>query len=222
MNLNRKHFLAAIMGLMATPWALSLGLMKRRTGAAPAVEPWLAHWRQLPRHPHWDICDSAAASFIDAALRGETIEFYYDGGATPGQRRKISPGLIFSVEDGGELYVSGYCHERQEERVFRLDRITMVNPDDENDGRPHPSSFSNHGAERCPLAAGLSDADIAQLLHLVRTITSEEVLSLHSEHEHARIETGFLGDGTCGAGTSIACQRTAAGWKIQSTSEWIA
>lgn len=72
-----------------------------------------------------------------------------------------------------------------------------------------------------PLAAGLSDEDIARLLALVRTITTERILEIQSRHEDAEIRTGYLADGECGSGHVFDCIRTGSGWTLKGTMEWI-
>lgn len=80
--------------------------------------------------------------------------------------------------------------------------------------QPGPEDFA-------PLAAGLSDEDIARLLALVRTITTERILEIQSRHEGAEIRTGYLADGECGSGHVVDCIRTGSGWTLKGTTEWI-
>ena len=72
-----------------------------------------------------------------------------------------------------------------------------------------------------PLAAGLSDDDIAQLLALVRTVTNEKILEIRSDHNDAEVCTGFLADGGCGSGHHFLLMRTEKGWSFRKESAWI-
>jgi hypothetical protein len=72
-----------------------------------------------------------------------------------------------------------------------------------------------------PLAAGLSDDDILQLLKLIRPQTDEKILSIQSEGENATVRTGIQDDPLAGAGHEFACVRVEQGWKIDSSSQWV-
>lgn len=51
---------------------------------------------------------------------GKRVHIRYRSGASV-TRREISP--LFTVEKSGRLYLTAYCHLRQAQRTFRLDRI---------------------------------------------------------------------------------------------------
>lgn len=72
-----------------------------------------------------------------------------------------------------------------------------------------------------PLAAGLSDDDITELLALVRTVTKDKILEIRSDHNDAEVRTGFLADGECGSGHHFFLMRTEKGWSFRDQSEWI-
>ena len=63
-------------------------------------------------------------------MRNEMLSLRYWGGSTPGQRRHISPGVVFQLGGRGPLYVAGYCHLRRAERVFRVDCVEMATEED--------------------------------------------------------------------------------------------
>jgi len=73
-----------------------------------------------------------------------------------------------------------------------------------------------------PLACGLSDEDIGELLKLIRTQTEEKIIEIRSKCEDALVTTGFLADGEAGEGQAFECIRTAEGWKIKIAKHWIA
>ena len=72
-----------------------------------------------------------------------------------------------------------------------------------------------------PLATGLTDEDIAQLLALVRTVTPEKILEICSTRNDAEVRTGFRADGECGSGQWFECVRASKGWRFKKSGEWI-
>lgn len=77
-------------------------------------------------------------------------------------------------------------------------------------------------SEFLPLASGLSDEDICELLKLIRTQTDEKILEIRSKKQDAEVTTGFLADGEAGEGQTFDCIRTEQGWKIKTATMWIA
>lgn len=73
-----------------------------------------------------------------------------------------------------------------------------------------------------PFADGLSDRELHELLHLIRTQSNREVLSICSERHGAKVQTGFLANGEAGYGEDFQCVRTGGGWEIKAAGEWIA
>jgi len=73
-----------------------------------------------------------------------------------------------------------------------------------------------------PLAEGLTDSEIAELLKLVRAETDEKILEIRSKRADAEVVTGFLADGEAGDGHTFNCVRTGDGWKIKEAGQWIA
>ncbi|MBT2989956.1 MAG: WYL domain-containing protein [Candidatus Thiodiazotropha sp. (ex Ctena orbiculata)] len=71
---------------------------------------------------------------IDARDNGELIDIVYMGGSTPGEKRSIMPKEVFQVDGfGSYLYVRAFCAAREEDRVFRLDKIHFLDDDSETE-----------------------------------------------------------------------------------------
>ena len=128
--MNRKSFL-----YLFTAWFPTVVVAKQAL-KPPGSNPTLAaaatfdmptgallDWLAARRIPVLQSGDPVVAWMIRAMLRREKIEFVYYGGCSPGARRVISPGLVFTLDEWSPTYVAGYCHLRQEERVFRRDRV---------------------------------------------------------------------------------------------------
>lgn len=61
----------------------------------------------------------------DAADASRQVEIdYYSFGRDARARRVIDPYAVFSA--GGQWYVSGWCHRVEDERLFRVDRISAA------------------------------------------------------------------------------------------------
>lgn len=62
----------------------------------------------------------------EAAETGELIKVHYMGGSTPGGSRMICPKEVFQVDDyDSRIYVAAYCATRDEDRIFRLDKLQL-------------------------------------------------------------------------------------------------
>jgi predicted DNA-binding transcriptional regulator YafY len=85
----------------------------------------LFYWNIRPRNPVLASNDVLANMFIQGILTGEVVKFVYCGGSTPGSTRSIKPSLVFQHEEGGRIYVMGYCPEREANRVFALDLVMV-------------------------------------------------------------------------------------------------
>lgn len=129
MKINRKSFLQIIAALFPAGLAAESALQPRGeksyapTDATLELPPELAEWLALPRIPVMASEDPVVAWMTNAMLTRRKVEFVYYGGSTPSARRVVSPGLVFVLDEWSPIYVAGYCHLRQEERVFRRDRI---------------------------------------------------------------------------------------------------
>jgi proteasome accessory factor C len=76
-----------------------------------------------------------------AAERGTTVEVdYWSAGRDEHTTRRLDPGPPFFAL--GEWYTDAYCHLRQEQRMFRVDRIHAVRP---TDARFEPVAASGPG-----------------------------------------------------------------------------
>jgi predicted DNA-binding transcriptional regulator YafY len=140
MKQNLKQFLTSLAILPALPGRLLALSFKTRFSQPKQLSnpselsrsgPWLADWRRVHWVPVLNSVHPTAKWLIAAALRGEDVTFRYRGGSTPGAERRVSPGLVFQARGCGLLYVSGYCHLRQRERVFRVDRAELLVEQDE-------------------------------------------------------------------------------------------
>ena len=79
----------------------------------------------------------------NAIAAGRQVELeYYAYGRDKMSRRRVDPGQIFS--DQGNWYLSGWCHSAEEERTFRVDRITSmaVTPEPIEHTTPRGQSFT--------------------------------------------------------------------------------
>jgi proteasome accessory factor C len=80
------------------------------------------------------VVDFGDPAFLDevreAALTGRRIEIeYWAAGRDHLTTRAIDPGIPFFAV--GQWYTDAFCHERQDNRMFRLDRIRAVRPTSE-------------------------------------------------------------------------------------------
>jgi hypothetical protein len=138
MNFTRKQFLAVWAGLSMIPSKLVTlpliffsNLVKANRSPLPPTRtgPWLGDWRQCHWVPLTESVHPTAQRLILAAQRHEMLAFRYWGGSTPGAARIVSPGLVFQAGGCGPLFISGYCHLRRQERVFRVERMELL-PED--------------------------------------------------------------------------------------------
>ena len=134
MRYSREQFRAAWAGLTVLPGkllALPFKIFSSRRKATPPITtsrtgPWLGDWRQCHWVPLGESVHPTAQRLIVAARRREMLAFRYWGGSTPGGARIVSPGLVFQAGGCGPLFVSGYCHLRRQERVFRVERVELL------------------------------------------------------------------------------------------------
>jgi very-short-patch-repair endonuclease len=92
----------------------------------PLNEVELSDWQELPRQPVTESADPKVRHVLAAAQAGTPIHIKYMGGSTPGKKRHITPIHLFTVEGYSGVYVEALCHLREEERVFRLDKINLL------------------------------------------------------------------------------------------------
>jgi predicted DNA-binding transcriptional regulator YafY len=130
-HLSRARFSETKATLLGSlPTSDSLALQPRVFAclpeSGPPIDDDLQYWQSLPRLPLYVSEDPFVQALIATMKARERFTFIYLGGSTPGSIRHISPGLVFMLEEFPYVYVMGYCHLRQEERVFRLDRMEQV------------------------------------------------------------------------------------------------
>ena len=115
-----------------SPW---LALLPQKAGAVvpvkilpskaawPHLDPWLWKWLRASRTPVLDTLDPVVEFMIGAVLNQQPIEFKYWGGSEPGQLRRVTPSLVFQIEGRGPMYLAGYCHARQQQRIFQVEKM---------------------------------------------------------------------------------------------------
>lgn len=134
MKFSRKQFrtamalLARLPGrLLALPLQAFYGRPKAATRRAQLqAGPGLADWRRFHWVPLFESVHPTAQRLIVAARQQELLTLRYWGGSTPGVARCVLPRLVFQAGGCGPLYVSGYCHLRRAERVFRVERMELL------------------------------------------------------------------------------------------------
>jgi len=85
----------------------------------------LNNWRESEKLP---VCNSNEESFEqikDALDENKWVKVIYFGGSNPGQERDIKPLEIFQREGFPEVYIRAFCRNRNEERTFRLDKLSL-------------------------------------------------------------------------------------------------
>ncbi|MDH3754194.1 MAG: WYL domain-containing protein [Acidimicrobiia bacterium] len=91
---------------------------------------------------------AAPADIIDSLRTAEStntqVEIdYYAFGRDERSRRVVDPLRLFV--EGGQWYLFAYCHQAEDERVFRVDRVNAVNPTGTTfvppDRRPVPTVY---------------------------------------------------------------------------------
>jgi hypothetical protein len=99
-----------------------------RIGLDPKLFPseTLFYWLIKARNPVLASDDPLAKMFIAGMLTGEKVQFIYWGGSQSGSPRNVNVSLIFQHEAESRIYVAGFCHERQANRVFALDLVMAV------------------------------------------------------------------------------------------------
>lgn len=128
MEINRLDFLKLALASLS---ASSIGILpmilnphRREAGATP--EPWtrgpewLEKWKQASRVPIREGGDVTTQRLLAAMESGRPVSFRYWSGSNPGELRRVSPGWLFESDGFPNAYLSGFCHQRQAERVFQL------------------------------------------------------------------------------------------------------
>lgn len=79
--------------------------------------------------PPWQrpITESDHRPAIDAAMaQGHDLDITYWSSSSGTTTRRVTP--YFVEEQRGVAYLHGYCHLREQERIFRIDRIERLQP----------------------------------------------------------------------------------------------
>jgi hypothetical protein len=138
---TRRDFFTKLLFIASAPLGLSwLSLGAKTLGSAtsgPTAPPDLAvnltaldRWKSATRTPLRFSSNPDVQGMIKAVEGGDILKFYYFGGSSPRSGRVVSPAAIYSVEGfDGQIYLTGYCHERQATRTFRIDLMERVNQD---------------------------------------------------------------------------------------------
>ncbi len=86
------------------------------------IDEWITSERELVTSSE----DPKTQLFIQAVEQGADLPIMYIGGAYPMTARFITPKALFRVKDFGDtLYLKAWCHRREEDRVFRMDKIQI-------------------------------------------------------------------------------------------------
>jgi len=136
--MNRRPFLQLILAAIGIPRAASATARPPTSppaGGEPDFPAALETWMRQPIQPvlhRLNLSGRTESEVItcvqlwDAIHRRATVTLRYHGGSHPGERRTITPALVFHKIDGSgtpPLYVLAWCHLRREHRTFRLDRM---------------------------------------------------------------------------------------------------
>jgi len=84
----------------------------------------LRAWRALKKVRLTDSKHLVTKKLIEAAHNKEVLTIAYQGGSNPGGLRDISPKRVFRTEESHD-YLEAYCHSREKNRIFRVDKITI-------------------------------------------------------------------------------------------------
>jgi hypothetical protein len=135
----------------------------------------LDDWRRSSRRSASDSDHTLCRELKSAIREARWLEFIYIGGTTPGNKRRVKPLELFKVDGYTEVYLRAYCSTRQEERIFRLDRIRLST---DSSGKHHdgpdptvdrPKQNKDRISELLASKPGLRSKQIAQELGIERT-----------------------------------------------------
>lgn len=125
-GMHRRVFFGRLAGIFAAPVVQNLRfpLLGPEEDFPPDPE-WLERWLRAPRLLVLESDDPVIRELLAAARAGHETRIKYYGGSLPGGPRSITPGCVFQVEGFNGVYLSGYCHRKKRERVFRVDLIEL-------------------------------------------------------------------------------------------------
>jgi very-short-patch-repair endonuclease len=93
----------------------------------------LDNWRGSNKTTVHDSDEPAFMTLKEALEEERFVNILYFGGSNPGQERSIKPLAFFQVGGYPDIYVRAFCSQRNEERTFRLDKISIkVNVSDDD------------------------------------------------------------------------------------------
>jgi predicted DNA-binding transcriptional regulator YafY len=142
--MKRRYFFQLVSALITPPISRTIGSIRIKQPTKlifPQVdEDALTKWLKMPMQPiHFaaEIPPQAPSITLPifAAIhdrKGE-IQFTYQGGSEPGQRRHVLPILLFQkitsqadseLPNLSPIYLLAHCLNRKASRTFRLDRIS--------------------------------------------------------------------------------------------------
>ncbi|MEO1856682.1 MAG: hypothetical protein ABGY95_04865 [Rubritalea sp.] len=79
----------------------------------------------LVRYPVHESKDPTAFALIKSSNNNQAIAFYYYGGSSPRLLRLASVESVFRINNSPHTYASAYCQQRHENRIFRVDKISL-------------------------------------------------------------------------------------------------
>ena len=101
--------------------------IKDKLSTAPQTDYDLDDWKDLPKsQPSWNWVanNKYAKDVLDAIRSKNRVEIVYSGGSKPMETRVIKPIEIF--ERAGNQYLSAYCCQKHDDRIFRFDKIISL------------------------------------------------------------------------------------------------
>jgi predicted DNA-binding transcriptional regulator YafY len=132
----------------------------------------------------------------DACQSLKTVEMtYYTASRNAVSKRKLDP-YVLHIYRGTNPYVIGYCHQRQEIRWFRVDRIKQLQvlpetfvPDPTFDARDHLEMIFQHEAGGVPQPVAIwFDAPTAPYIRERRWHPTQEI----QEHADGSLTLGIV------------------------------
>jgi predicted DNA-binding transcriptional regulator YafY len=86
----------------------------------------LRQWEVAQKTPIEQTNNPTIQYLLDAAATKKSVNIAYHGGQYAGLRRTVTPTGVFHVEGYTTPYLKAFCHSRNEQRNFRIDRISLI------------------------------------------------------------------------------------------------
>lgn len=83
-------------------------------------------WENKVRYTVSESNDSKVCRLLESSQSNQSTAIYYYGGSSPRQLRLASIQSVFRLDNSPHTYVSAYCHLRRENRIFRVDKISLA------------------------------------------------------------------------------------------------